>query len=401
MLVKGTYLRNNPSLSLCYGDIEVKNVKRKKLRGLPEKEGIIAETVIAGFCGTDFELMKMGLENKLHDKFPKGLDRLVNGHEGLVYVPSQKRFAVVLIRGGDSYDPTRFAEDEDYFEYGCDRADGLFSDANYYHPDMLLYIPDSFIKNGKLPLSLAKRMVLSDPYSCMLFQMERMEDIGAAHNFRLEMAKGTSDETSARNKAVKNLFNKTVIFGTGATGTFIGNIISQKYPDAKIVYIGKCDEKSFKIEFTLSKTKAGYIKNDYSSKEELVKTIIEKTGGTANVFIGAAGVQIEHEIAFEYGVLGNNGIYNSFSLGPKVSFNTMPFGFKNQLILGSINFREDHMKKAVKLLSESNYDKIVGLIDKEEFISDPMSAYINKIYCENAPLKTAVVWNEKYIDMNM
>ena len=31
---------------------------------------------------------------------------------------------------------------ESYFEYGCDGADGLFSDHNYYNPDMLLPIPD-------------------------------------------------------------------------------------------------------------------------------------------------------------------------------------------------------------------------------------------------------------------
>lgn len=401
MTVKGTYLQNNPVRSLCYGDIEIKNFKRKKLRGLPEKEGILAETVIAGFCGTDFELMKMGLENKLGEKFPKGLDRLVNGHEGLVYVPSQNRFAVVLIRGGDSYDPTRFTEDENYFEYGCDGADGLFSDADYYHPDMLLDIPGGFVRDGKVPLSFAKKMVFPDPYACMLFQMERMEDIGVAHNFRIETAKGISDETSARKKASENLFDKTVIFGTGATGMFIGDIIRQKHPNANIVYVGRSDEKTFKIEFALKQTKAGYVQNNFSTNKELANAIVKKLGGAASVFIGASGAQTEHEIAFEYGVLGNNGIFNSFSLGPKISFDTMPFGFKNQIILGSINFREDHMKKAIELLAESDYDKVVRLIDKNEFINDPTDAYVNKIYCGNAPLKTAVVWNEKYINMNI
>ena len=51
----------------------------------------------------------------------------------------------------------------------------------------------------------------------------------------------------------------------------------------------------------------------------------KELGGTATVFIGSSGAVIEHEIAFQYGVLGCNGIYNSFSLGPEVTVDTMPF----------------------------------------------------------------------------
>jgi hypothetical protein len=29
-----------------------------------------------------------------------------------------------------------------------------------------------------------------------------------------------------------------------------------------------------------------------------------------------------------------------------------------------------------------------------------MGAYENRIYCKAAPMKTAVVWNKDYIDMN-
>lgn len=76
----------------------------------------------------------------------------------------------------------------------------------------------------------------------------------------------------------------------------------------------------------------------------------------------------------------------------------MPFGFENHLIFGSINFRQDHMEKAIEMLSRSRYDDIVGLIDKETFIADPMDAYENKIYCKGAPMKTAVIWNKNYID---
>lgn len=56
--------------------------------------------------------MKMGRDGKLSAKFPDGKSRLINGHEGVVWVPAEKRFAIVLIRGGDSYDHTRYTEDK-------------------------------------------------------------------------------------------------------------------------------------------------------------------------------------------------------------------------------------------------------------------------------------------------
>ena len=161
MKVKGTYFQNSKEKPLVYGDVEIINPKRRRLRGETEKEGILAESVIVGFCGTDKKLMHMGSEGRLDAKFPEGTKRLINGHEGIVWVPEQNRFAIVLIRGGDSYDPTRYTEDETYFEYGCDGADGLFSDCNYYNPNMLLPIPDGYVKDGKLPLSFAKKMVFS------------------------------------------------------------------------------------------------------------------------------------------------------------------------------------------------------------------------------------------------
>ena len=57
------------------------------------------------------------------------------------------------------------------------------------------------------------------------------------------------------------------------------------------------------------------------------------------------------------------------------------------------------MEEAIELLAQSRYDEIVELIDKEEFIKDPMGAYRDKIYSKNAPMKTAVIWNEKYVDL--
>ena len=399
MIVKGTYFQNSKEQPLAYGDVELINPLRRRLRGEEEKLGIPAESVFVGFCGTDFELMHMGQRGGLDKKFPSGTNRLINGHEGLVWVPSEKRFSIVLIRGGNSYDPTRFTEEETYFEYGCDGADGLFSDMNYYNPDMLLKIPDGYVKDGKIALSLAKKLVFADPYACMIFQRERMEDLGEAHNFRIKMAQYHCSEAEARDLAKKDTFRRVCIFGLGTTGMFIGDLIRQKYPAAKIVFVARSEEDSPKVSFALRKAKATYVKNNFNSNEELAEAIKAELGGTATVFIGASGTNVDHEIAFRYGVLGCNGIYNSFALGPVVGYETMPFGFKNHLIFGSINFRQDHMEDAIRILENSDYDEIVELIDKDEFTVAPVDAYNNKIFSKGAPLKTAVIWNEKYIDV--
>ncbi|MBR4972746.1 MAG: hypothetical protein IKY59_07225 [Oscillospiraceae bacterium] len=398
MRVKATYFQNNLENPLVYGDVELKNPPRVRLRGEAEKMGILAQTVFAGFCGTDYELMRMGQRGELTAKFPAGADRLVNGHEGLVWVPSENRFAIVLIRGGNSYDPTRFTEEESYFEYGCDGADGLFSDSNYYHPDMLLRVPDGYVQDGKMALSMAKRLVFADPYACMIFQRERMEDLGEAHNFRVKMAQYHCTEEEGRRIAREETFTRVCVFGLGTTGMFIGDLIRQKYPQAKIVFVGRSEENSPKVAFALEKAGAEYVKNNFETQQELADVIVTKLGGTATVFVGASGTNLDPEIAFHYGVLGCNGIYNSFSLGPVVQYQTMPFGFKNHLIFGSINFRRDHMEEAIRILEHSDYDRIVELIGREEFVADPIFAYEKKIFSKGAPLKTAVIWNEDYID---
>lgn len=235
MIVKGTYFQNDREKPLVYGDVEIENIKRQRLRGEELKEAVLCEPVMIGFCGTDYALMNMGRNGELSAKYPCGRQRLINGHEGIVYVPSQDRFAIVLIRGGDSYDPTRYAEDESYFEYGCDRADGLFADKQYFHPDMLLPIPDGFVHDGKLDFSFAKKMVFPDPFGCMLFQLERMEDMGSAHNFRVAMRKYKVDEAKAREISKVEIFDRTVIFGLGTTGMFIGDLISRKYKYSKLL----------------------------------------------------------------------------------------------------------------------------------------------------------------------
>ena len=397
MKTYGTYFQNDPDRPLCYGEVGLINPFRKRLRGEEPKEGIEALPVFCGFCGTDYELMRMGRDGKLGAKFPAGEHRLINGHEGVVWIPSENRFAIVLIRGGDSYDPTRYTEDETYFEYGCDQADGIFCDKGYFHPDMLLKLPEKYSGCTRLPLSAAKRLSFADPYACAVFQLERMEDLGSAHNFRVEMAKHGCSEEEGRRLAKENIFEKTVVFGLGMTGLFMADQIRRSYPAAKILFIGRSAETSRKVTFSKEIAKADYLCTDGMTETEIASAITESLGGRASLFIGCSGSQTEHRIAFEHKVLGCNGIYNSFSLGPVVGFDTMPFGFENHLIFASINFRQAHMEKAIEILAESRYDEIVELIDKEEFTRDPMDAYENRIYCKGAPLKTGVIWNKDYI----
>ena len=401
MKALGTYFQNDPERPLVYGEVELINPPRRRLRGEPLREGILVQPVIVGFCGTDHELMQMGRRGEMTPKFPAGQKRLINGHEGVVWVPSQNRFAIVLIRGGDSVDPTRFTEDESYFEYGCDQADGLFCDSMYVNPDMLLSIPDGHVQDGRLALSFAKKMVFPDPFACMLFQLERMEDLGSAHLFRRTARVRQCGLEEARRYAADEVFERTVIFGLGTTGMFAGDVIRQAHPDANILFVGRSPEDSPKVVFAAETARASYVRNSFSDPKDCAGAICSALGGRATCFIGVSGTNTEHEIAFRYGALGCNGIYNSFSLGPRLSLDTMPFGFQNQLVFGSINFRQDHMEKAIEMLSRSRYDEIVGLIDREEFAADPIGAYEHRIYCKSAPMKTAVIWNPERIDPGM
>lgn len=394
----GTYFQNDPEKPIKYGEINLINPERQRLRGEPLLAGVEAWPVFQGFCGTDFELMKMGRDGKLCAKFPEGENRLINGHEGVVWVPSQNRFAIVLIRGGDSWDPTRYTEDETYFEYGCDQADGLFCDKNYFNPDMLLKLPEKYNGLKKLPLSVAKRLSFADPYACAIFQLERMEDIGEAQNFRVEMAKHKCSEAEARRLAKDNIFKKTVVFGLGMTGLFIAAEIRRNHPDAEILFIGRSAEDSKKVVFSKEIAKADYLCTAGLNEKETAEKIIEKLGSRATMFVGTSGTDIEHRVAFEHKVLGCNGVYNSFSLGPVVKYDTMPFGFENHVIFASINFRQEHMEKAIEVLVDSRYDEVVELIDKDEFTADPLYAYENKIFSKGAPLKTGIIWNKDFIE---
>lgn len=400
MKTYGTYFQNDSEKPIKYGEINLINPERQRLRGEPLLAGVEAWPVFQGFCGTDFELMKMGREGKLLKKFPEGESRLINGHEGVVWVPSENRFAIVLIRGGDSWDPTRYTEDETYFEYGCDGADGLFCDKNYFNPDMLLKLPARYEGLKKLPLSVAKRLSFADPYACAIFQLERMEDIGEAQNFRVEMAKHKCSEQEARRLAKDNIFRKTVIFGLGMTGLFIAAEIRRNHPDAEILFIGRSAEDSKKVVFSKEIAGADYLCTAGLSEKETAEKIIERLGSRATMFVGTSGTDIEHRVAFEHKVLGCNGVYNSFSLGPVVKYDTMPFGFENHVIFASINFRQEHMEKAIEVLVDSRYDEVVELIDKAEFTADPLYAYENRIFSKGAPLKTGIIWNSEFIEVN-
>ena len=66
----GTYFQNDPVHPLVYGEVELINPPRQRLRGEPLKEGIPVCPVIVGFCGTDYELMKMSRRGEMSPKFP-------------------------------------------------------------------------------------------------------------------------------------------------------------------------------------------------------------------------------------------------------------------------------------------------------------------------------------------
>ena len=132
-------------------------------------------------------------------------------------MPSQDRYAVLLIRGGEAADPSRFEGGESYFEYGCDQADGLMSRDGFFHPDMLLEIPRGHLPPGaRLSRKLAWRLTFADPLACMLFQRERCEDLPAGHNGACTQA--LPGARPAMDTAVRDGLSRVVIYGLGTTG---------------------------------------------------------------------------------------------------------------------------------------------------------------------------------------
>ena len=60
MKVKATYFQNDKNNPLCYGDVELINPKRQRLRGEEAKEGIVAESAFVGFCGNGQRISQYG-----------------------------------------------------------------------------------------------------------------------------------------------------------------------------------------------------------------------------------------------------------------------------------------------------------------------------------------------------
>ena len=103
-------------------------------------------------------------------------------------------------------------------------------------------------------------------------------------------------------------------------------------------------------------------------------------------------------VALGQDLLDNNGIYASFSLGPRICYDTMPFGFRNQLIFGAINFCRDHMEAAIELLCRHPLDELVGERQLEELQRDPMGFYADVYRSPERPLKTMVVWEQARVE---
>lgn len=70
MKTYATYFQNNEKEPLKYGEINLINPPRQRLRGEEKKSGIEALPIFCGFCGTDYELMKMGRNGKLSPNSP-------------------------------------------------------------------------------------------------------------------------------------------------------------------------------------------------------------------------------------------------------------------------------------------------------------------------------------------
>lgn len=393
----GTYVVNDTEQPLRFGEVNLVNPPRRERRGLPEKPGIAGRTVIAGFCGTDWELMQMGRRGELGPKFPAGQHRLINGHEGVVWVSELARYAVVLIRGGDSCDPSRFESDETYFEYGCDGADGLMAHEGYYHPDMLLRIPAEHLGPGKtLTRSLGMRLSFADPMACMIFQRERLEDLLAGHNWRLFAARGVGRE-AAMEAAVRDGLSRIVIYGLGSTGLLGALAIKNRYPGARLVCVARSAPGSEKHTFLAHMHRDTIYVQASADLADTAHRIRSALGGPARVFVGASAASEEAEIAFGGRVLDNNGIYASFSLGPRISYDSMPFGFANQLIYGAINFRRDHMEEAILLLCQLPLDRLCREYPLSALTQNPTAFYEQIYRSPDRAFKSVVVWDPERI----
>ena len=189
-----------------------------------------------------------------------------------------------------------------------------------------------------------------------------------------------------------------VIYGLGGTGILGAIAIREKYPNARVVTVGRSAPNNPKAEFLRRHWDGIEYVQTRMSAPQTAAAIEEALGGKPRVFIGSSGNPIESEIAFDCGLLDNNGLYASFSLGPQVCYDSMPFGFKNHLIFGAINFRRDHMVAAIELLCRTPVDELVGERLLEDLQRDPAGFYREVYRSPDRPLKTMVAWEQTLID---
>ena len=217
------------------------------------------------------------------------------------------------------------------------------------------------------------------------------------HNWRLYAARGMNRE-AAMDSAVTDGFSRVVIYGLGGTGILGAIAIREKYPNAQIVTVGRSDPGGEKDGFlTRHWDGISYVQTRMSA-ERTAAAIEDALGGKPRVFIGASGNSVEAEVAFDCGLLDNNGIYASFSLGPEIRYDSMPFGFNNHLIFGAINFRRDHMEAAIDLLCRLPVDELVGERLLEDLQADPAGFYREVYRAPDRPLKTMVAWEQNLIE---
>jgi threonine dehydrogenase-like Zn-dependent dehydrogenase len=205
------------------------------------------------------------------------------------------------------------------------------------------------------------------------------------------------DREEAMREAVRDGFARVVIYGLGSTGLLGVIAIKEQYPQARIVTVARSEPGHEKHAFLARLyPEVAYVQ----ARRDLADTarrIVEAAGGRPRVFLGASATAKEAEVAFGHGVLDNNGIYASFSLGPTIAYDTMPFGFRNHLIFGAINFRRDHMEAAIELLGRLPLDELVREYPLDSLSGDPVAFYEEVYRSPGRAFKSACVWAQELI----
>lgn len=392
------YLVNDSNYPARYGEIDLQNVKTQATAQHRPRKGILCRTVATGICGSDLMFIEMGQKSELEKIFPPGSRRLIIGHEGVIYVPQEKTYAVLNIRGGSGSDPSRYGDREILFEHGCYKRDGLMCKEGLFNPDMIIPVSRKFLPaKKKISLSLAKRLVFCDPYACSLFVKERVEDIALGHNYRIFRKEAGSKEKAFR-LAKDKIFDRTVIFGYGTIGLMLALVLNKSFPGRKkrIVAVGRSHPDVKKVKLLKKMTDISYVQVEGSEKDQ-ANSIIKALGGKASLFIGTSGNEIESRIAFNFGVLGHNAIYSSFSVGPPVTIDSLDFGFKNQLNYGAINYRFEHMMKASRELPDIPLDDLVEVFPLDVLKKNPTD-FIKSVFSKGKDsIKTLVIWDKELI----